>query len=101
MVATDSVNKPCVSLMARRKGPQDECVVGRLGLVKAELQCDHEPSTVEIARHLASRRKTTVLTESATARGSQGSAGRCARANLAAQRQLRALRAQLIKIILD
>ena len=54
MVATDSVNKSCVSSVARRKGPQDECVVGRLGLVKAELQCDHEPSTVEIARHLAS-----------------------------------------------
>ena len=53
----------------RRKGAQDENVVqgmlnniDRLGLVKAELRCDQETSTLEIARHLAMRCKKTVLT---------------------------------------
>ena len=52
-----------------RKGAQDENVVqgmlnniDRLRLVKAELRCDQETSTMEIARHLAMRCKKTVLT---------------------------------------
>ena len=60
-VVTNYVNNSCLSLMARRKGAQDEYVVhgmlnnvDRLGLVKAEMKCDQEPSTMEIARHLAS-----------------------------------------------
>ena len=66
--------------MARRKGAGDECVVrrmlnyiDRLGSVTAELKRDQEPLTMETSRVLASRRKTTVLTESATPRGSKGS----------------------------
>ena len=57
MVATESVNKSCWKLMARRKGAGDEYVVqvmlnhsDTLGKVKAELKCDLEPSTMEIAR---------------------------------------------------
>ena len=68
--------------------------IDRLGWVNAELKCDQEPSTMEIARVLASRCKVTVLTGSATPQGSSGSLGRGERANLAAQEQLRALRAQ-------
>ena len=56
-VVTEAVNKSCWSLMARRKGAGDEYVVqvmlnhsDTLGMVKAELKCDLEPSTMEIAR---------------------------------------------------
>ena len=55
MVEADSVQKSCLASMARRKGAQDEYVVqgmlncvGRVGLVKAELKCDQEPSTMTI-----------------------------------------------------
>ena len=60
-------------LDGKAKEVGDKCVVqgmlnhiDRLGWVNAELQCDQEPSTMEIALVLASRCKTTVLTGSAT-----------------------------------
>ena len=50
MVATDSIHGSAV--VARRKGGQDDNVmqsfqkyIDRLGLVRAELKCDQEPST--------------------------------------------------------
>ena len=104
MVATGLENNACQSLMAGHAGVRDEYAVQgmldyihRFGLVKAELKCDEEPSTMEIARHLGSRCKTTVLTESATPRGSEGSLGQCERADLSVQGQLPAPPAQLSK----
>ena len=89
--------------MARRKGAEDECVIqnmlndiGRIGLTRTELKIDQEPSKFEIARVLASRCKTTVLTESAAPRGSNGSLGRGEPAYLSVQGQLRALRAPMM-----
>ena len=59
-VATDYVNNSCLSSMAKRKRAQDEYVIG---VGKAELKSDQEPSTMEHARHLATRCKTIVLTD--------------------------------------
>ena len=50
IVATDYVNNSCLSSMAKRKRAQDEYVIG---VGKAELKSDQEPSTMEHARHLA------------------------------------------------
>ena len=73
--------------MARRKGAEDKCViqnmlndVDRIGLTKTKLKFNQKPSKLEIARVLASRCKTTVLTESAAQRGSNGSLDRGERA---------------------
>ena len=56
MVATDSIHGSVFAVVARRKSGQDDYVmqsfrihVNRLGLVKAELQCDQEPSTLDVA----------------------------------------------------
>ena len=50
IVATDYVNNSCLSSVAKRKRAQDEYVIG---VGKAELKSDQEPSTMEHARHLA------------------------------------------------
>ena len=54
--------------MARRKGGQDDYVmksfenyVGKLGLVKAELKCNQEPSTLALANALVKRCQSTSL----------------------------------------
>ena len=70
--------------------------IDRLRLVIATLKCDQEPSTLELTRVLASRCKTTVLTEGVSPRGSKGRLDRHERANLAIQRQLWALRARVM-----
>ena len=79
-VATDSVNEPCLSLMARRKGAGDEYVVqGMLNYIdtaKPELRCDQEPSTMEIARVLpgiARRTRSTTSEAGETRRNCRGS----------------------------
>ena len=62
MVATDSIHGSMFAVVARRKGGQDDCVmrssrncVGRVGLVKAELKCDQEQSTLDVASTLIKR----------------------------------------------
>ena len=62
----------------------------RLGLVKAELKCDQEPSTLDVANALIKRCQSTSLIVIATPKGSKGSLGRGERANLTIQGQLRA-----------
>ena len=59
MVAADSVHGSIFAVVARRKGGQDDYVmqifqnyIDRLGLVKAELKCDQEPSTLVVANAL-------------------------------------------------
>ena len=50
--------------------------VYRVRLVTAELNCEQEPSALELARVFASRFKTTELTGSQTPRGAKGSHSR-------------------------
>ena len=66
--------------MASRKGGQDDYVVqsfqkiiDRLGLVKAELKCDQEPSTLDAANALIKRCQSTALIVTATPKVSKGS----------------------------
>ena len=87
MVATDDV-------AARRKGGQDDYVmhsfqnyINWLGLVKAELKCDQEPSTLDVANGLVKRCQSTSLIVTATPKGSKGSLARGERANLTIQGQ--------------
>ena len=98
MVATDSIHGSIFAVVARRKGGQDHYVVqsfqnyiDRLGLVKAELKCDQEPITLDVANALIKRCQSTALIETAP-KGSKGSSGRGERANLIIQGQLRAFR---------
>ena len=63
-----------------------------LGLVRAELKCDQEPSTLDVANTLIKRCQSTTLMVTATPKGSKGSLGRGERANLTIQGQLRAFR---------
>ena len=99
MVASDSIHGSIFAVVARRKGGQDDYVmqsfqnyVDRLGLVRAELKCDQEPSTLDVANTLVRRCKSTTLMATATPKGSKGSLGHGERANLTIQGQLRALR---------
>ena len=55
--------------------------IDRLGLVKAELKCDKEPSTLDVANALSKRCQSTALIVTATPKGSKGSLGRGERAN--------------------
>ena len=55
MVAIDSIHGSIFAVVAKRKGGQDDHVmqsfqnnIDRLGLVKAELKCDQEPSTLDV-----------------------------------------------------
>ena len=59
MVATDSKDGSIFAVVASRKGGQDDYVlqsfqnyIDRLGLGKAELKCDQEPSTLHVANVL-------------------------------------------------
>ena len=88
MVATDSIHGS-IFVVARRKGGQDDYVmqsfqnyIDRLGLVKAELKCDQESSTLDVANALIKRCQSTTLSVTATPKGSKGSLGRVERANL-------------------
>ena len=58
--------------------------IERLGLVKAELKCDQEASTPDVANALIKRCQFTVLM-TATPKGSKESLGRGERANLIIQ----------------
>ena len=87
------------AVVARRKGGQDGYVmqsfqifIDQLGLVKAELKCDQEPSTLDVANDLIKRCQSTVLIVIATPKGSKGSLERGEQANLIIQGQLRAFR---------
>ena len=87
------------AVVARRKVGQDDYVmqsfqnyIDRLGLVKAELKCDQEPSTLDVANALIKRCQSTILIMTAAPKGSKGSLGRGERANLTCQGQLRACR---------
>ena len=66
--------------------------IDRLGLVRAQLKCDHNPSTLDVANTLIKRYQSTILMVTATPKGSKGSLGRGERANLTIQGQLRAFR---------
>ena len=67
--------------------------IDRLGLVKAELKCDQEPISLDVANDLIKRcQSTALLIVTATPKGSKGSFGRGERANLTSQGQLRAFR---------
>ena len=99
MVATDSIHGSIFAVVARRKGGQDDYVmqsfqnyIDRLGLVRAELKCDQEPSTLDVANTLIKRCRSTILMVTATPKGSKGSLVRGERANLTIQGQLRAFR---------
>ena len=68
MVATDSIHGSIFAVVARRKGGQDDYVmqsfqnyIDRLGLVKAELNCDQEPSTLDVANASIKRCQSTAL----------------------------------------
>ena len=50
--------------------------IDRLGLVRAELKCDQEPSTLDVANTLIKRCQSTILMVTATPKGSKGSLGR-------------------------
>lgn len=85
--------------MAAKKGSTDDYVVqsilqwiDQLGLVKAELKCDQEPSTVDMVDALVRRCKSTILIPMASPKGSKGSLGRGERGRLSIQGQLRTLR---------
>ena len=99
MVATDSIHGSIFADVARRKGGQDDYVmqsfqnyIDRRGLVRAELKCDQEPSTLDVANTLIKRCQSTILMVTATPKGSKGSLRRGERANLTIQGQLRAFR---------
>ena len=99
MVATDSVHGSIFAVVARRKGGQDDDVmqifqnyIDRLGVVTAELKCDQEPSTLDVANALIKRCQSTALIVTATPKGSEGSLGRGEGANLIIQGQLWAFR---------
>ena len=105
MVATDSIHGWIFAFVARRKGGQDDYVmqsfqnyIDRLELVKAELKCDQEPSTLDVANALIKRCQSTALIVTATPEGSKGSLGRGERANLRIQGQLWAFRERLNEI---
>ena len=73
MVATDSIHGTIFAVLARRKGGQDDYVmqsfenyIDRLGLVKAELKCDQDPSTLDVASALIKRCQSTALIVTAT-----------------------------------
>ena len=70
MVATDSIHGSIFAVVARRKGGQDDYVMQitliRLGLVRAELKCDQEPSTLDVANTLIKRCQSTILMVTAT-----------------------------------
>ena len=85
--------------LCTRKGGQDDYVmqsfqnyIDRLGLVRAELKCDQEPSTLDVANTLIKQCQSTILMLTATPKGSKGSLGRGERAHLTIQGQLRAFR---------
>ena len=60
--------------------------------MKAELKCDQEPSTLDVANALIKRCQSTNLIVTATPKSLKGSLGREERANLTIQGQLRAFR---------
>ena len=66
--------------------------IDRLGLVRAELKCDQEPCTLDVANSLIKRCQSAILMVTATPKGSKGSLGRGERANLIIQGQIRAFR---------
>ena len=88
MVATDSIHGSFFADVAGRKGGQDDYVmqifkncIDRLDLVKAELKCDQESSTLGVANALIKRCQSTALIVTATPKGSKGSLERGERAN--------------------
>ena len=99
MVATASTHGSIFAVVARRNGGQDDYVmqsfqnhIDRLGLVRADLKCDQEPSTLDVASTLIKRCQSTILMVTATPKGSKGSLGRGERAHLTIQGHLRAFR---------
>ena len=80
MVATDSIHGSIFAVVARRKGGQDDHVmqsfqnyIDRVGLVRAELKFDQEPSTLDVANTLIKRCQSTILMVTAAPKGSKGS----------------------------
>ena len=99
MVATDLIHGSIFAVVARRKGGQDDYVmqsfqnyIDRLGLVRAELKCDQEPSTLDVANTLIKRCQSTILMVTANPKCSKGGLGPGESANLTIQGQLRAFR---------
>ena len=80
MVATDSIHGSIFAVVARRKGGQDDYVIQSfqnyidwLGLVKADLKCDQESSTLDKVNAFVTRCQSTALIVTATSKGSKGS----------------------------
>ena len=80
MVATGSIHGSVFAVVARRKGGQDcyvmqssQFYIDRLGLLRAELKCVQELSTLDVANALIKRCQATSLIETATPKGSKGS----------------------------
>ena len=78
-VATDSIHGLIFAVLARRKGGQDDFVmhssqnyIDRLGLVRAELKCDQEPSTLDVSNTLIKRCQSTILMVTATPKARKG-----------------------------
>ena len=99
MVATDSIHGSIFVVVARGEGGQDDNVMqsfqnnnDRLGLVRAELKCDQEPGTLDLANALIKRCPSTSLIVTATPTGSKESLERGERANVTIREQLRAFR---------
>ena len=80
MVATDSIHGSIFAVVARRKGGQDDYVmqsfqnyIDWLGLVKADLKRDQEPSALDVVNAFARRCQSTAPIATATPKGSKGS----------------------------
>ena len=86
MVATDSIH----GRLCDAEFPKLHRSVGYGD--RAELKCDQEPSTLDVANALIKRCQSTALIVTATPRGSKGSLVHRERANLTIQGQLRAFR---------
>ena len=99
MVATDSIHGLIFAVGGIDKGwtgrlcdAEFQKLLDRLGLVRAELKCDQEPITLDVANTLIKRCQSTILMVTGNPKGSKGSLGRGERTNLTIQGQLRAFR---------
>ena len=80
MFAADSIHGSIFAVVCRRIGGQDDFVmqsfqnyIDRLVLVKTELKCGQEPSTLDVANALIKRCQSTALKVTVTPKGSEGS----------------------------
>ena len=82
MVTSDSIHGSICAVVARREGGQNDDVmqcfqnyIDRLGLAKADLTCDQEPSTLDVANALIKRCQSTALILTASQKARKGALG--------------------------